>query len=592
MQRDVHSFAKPAEARVSHLSLAIEVDFERRVLEGSVQLALVRTADAQEVVLDTKNLSIREVSVSADAKMWQPAAYTLGNEDEILGAPLAISLAADTQYVQVEYASRPTAEALQWVEPQQTAGKKHPFLLTQSQAINARTWVPIQDSPGIRFTYEATVKVPSHLLPLMSASNPEGLNASGVYHFSMPQPIPAYLLALCVGNIERREISARTAVYAEPETLALAASELSDLEAMVQTAESLYGAYAWDRYDVVFMPPSFPFGGMENPRLTFATPTILAGDKSLVSLVAHELAHSWSGNLVTNATWNDFWINEGFTVYFEMRIMEALYGREYAEMLALLAYQDLAKTVAATPEPDTWLKLDLAGRNPDDGVSPIAYDKGYYLLRLIEQTVGRDRWDAWVRAYFQENAFRSMDTDGLIHHLYKAFPELLPERVLEQWIFAPGLPKAIPVAQSDRFVAVEFELEQWETGNKTAQMLQTEGWSAHEWVHFLRHIAPEISVERFSELDEAFGFTQSTNAEIQAIWYLKAIEHGYSEAIEAMRSFMLAVGRRKMIVPLYKALMQRGAEGLADLAKEIYAEARPNYHPITTQTVDALVRGV
>ena len=245
----------------------------------------------------------------------------------------------------------------------------------------------------------------------MSASNPQIKNETGSYHFEMKQPIPSYLLALAVGDVEFKRVSNRAGIYAERTVLDSAVWEFADLEKMIHGAEELYGAYLWERYDVLVLPPSFPFGGMENPRLTFATPSILAGDRSLTSLIAHELAHSWSGNLVTNRTWNDFWLNEGFTVYFEHRIMEKLYGRDYAEMLALLSLQDLRETIQSLKDEnlyaDTKLKLDLAGRNPDDGVTDIAYNKGYFFLRLFEERYGRERFDSFLKHYFSSNAFKS-----------------------------------------------------------------------------------------------------------------------------------------------------------------------------------------
>jgi len=393
---DPHSFARPDEVAVEHLELDLAVDFERRTIEGSVSLRLDRRGDTGTLLLDTRDLEIRRVVLEPGGA---PAAFRLGAERPFLGRPLAIELAADTAAVRIDYATRPEASGLLWLEPRQTASGRRPFLLTQSQSIHARSWLPCQDTPAVRTTYDATVRVPPGLMALMSAENPTATHPDGVYTFRMPQAIPSYLLALAVGEIAFRPIDERSGVYAEPALLEPAFWELQSIPAMMAAAERLYGPYRWGRFDLIVLPPSFPFGGMENPRLTFASPTILAGDRSLVSLVAHELAHSWSGNLVTNASWNDVWLNEGFTTYLELRIMEEIAGGDHAEMLARLGVQNLRAAIVefGAEAPDTRLHVDLAGRDPDDGFSDIAYEKGSLFARLLEEQVGRERWDRFLR---------------------------------------------------------------------------------------------------------------------------------------------------------------------------------------------------
>ncbi|HEY7161433.1 MAG TPA: M1 family aminopeptidase/hydrolase, partial [Acidobacteriota bacterium] len=390
---DVHSFAKPDEVVVKNLDLDLTVNFEKSELSGKASLQIENKTGATKLYLDTRDLNISKVTLDQSDK---PAKFEMGEEIKYLGQSLEIEIEPTTKVVHIFYSTRPQAAAVQWLTPEQTSGKKKPFLFTQSESILARTWVPCQDSPGIRMTYSATIHVPADLMAVMSAENPTKKNSEGVYQFKMTNPIPSYLLALAVGDLDFRPIGKRTGVYAEPSVVEKAAWEFADMEKMVETAEKLYGPYRWGRYDVIVLPPSFPFGGMENPRLTFLTPTMIAGDRSNVSLIAHELAHSWSGNLVTNATWNDFWLNEGFTTYFEQRIMEALYGRDYSEMLALIEMKELQREIKDLGEtsPDTHLFLNLAGRDPDEGSTQIPYDKGYLFLRTIEENVGREKWDA------------------------------------------------------------------------------------------------------------------------------------------------------------------------------------------------------
>ncbi|HEX2162661.1 MAG TPA: M1 family aminopeptidase/hydrolase, partial [Thermoanaerobaculia bacterium] len=440
---DPHSYAEPWNVAVTHLGLDLAVDFERQVLAGRADLTIDRRSpDADTLILDTRGLDVRRVTLDDG----EETTFRLGTADPVLGAPLTIDLRPGTEVVHVEYETSPDAAALQWLDPAQTAGGRHPFLFSQCQAILCRTIIPLQDTPSVRITYEATLRVPPELLAVMSAENPISKNDTGVYTFSMPQPIPAYLLALAVGDLEFRSVGPRTGVYAEPSVVEEAAWELGEMEQMVEAAERLYGPYRWGRYDVLVLPPSFPFGGMENPRLTFATPTILAGDRSLVALIAHELGHSWSGNLVTNATWDDFWLNEGFTVYVERRLMEALRGREYSEMLAALGRQDLEQTIAdlGATSPDTRLHLDLEGRDPDEGMTDVAYEKGYLFLRAVEEAVGRDRWDRFLRGWFERHAVSAVTTATFVHEvralLLRGDEAAAGRAGVEAWVYGPGLP--------------------------------------------------------------------------------------------------------------------------------------------------------
>ncbi|MBC6698667.1 M1 family metallopeptidase [Hymenobacter puniceus] len=587
---DPHSYARPLEVSVRHLTLSLAVDFDDRLLRGTATWQL-QNAGATELLLDSRDLRIEAVWLGTPDG-GEPTTFELGAPDAVLGQPLRIRIQPDTTAVSIRYQTAPGAAALQWLSPEQTAGRQYPFLFTQSQAILARTWIPCQDSPGIRFTYEAQVHVPAHMLALMSATNPQERNATGQYRFRMDQPIPAYLMALAVGDLQFTPLSARTGIYAEPVTLPVATNEFKDLEKMVSTAEDLYGLYRWERYDLLVLPPSFPFGGMENPRLTFVTPTILVGDRSLTSLVAHELAHSWSGNLVTNATWNDFWLNEGFTVYFERRIMEQLYGRPYADMLQVLGHSALLHTVAelGATSPDTHLHLNLAGRNPDEGLNEIAYEKGDYLLLTLEHLVGRPALDTFIKDYFARHSFQSMDTPSFLtylrHELLNQHPGLEEKLQLDAWVHQPGIPAVAPPVFSHRFEAVAGALADWQKGCP-ATRLPTTNWSSHEWVYFLHSLPASLSTDQVAELDAAFHFTQSGNAEILAAWFPRTIAAGYSPADEALHQFLTQVGRRKFLVPLYKALLATPAGALR--ARQIYDKARPNYHSVATSTFDVLL---
>lgn len=593
--RDIHSFARPEEARVTHVDLDLVADFQERRLSGRATLDLEVAPDAGEVVLDVNGLAIRGVTAE-DGRLLE---WEVGPADPVLGQPLRITLPEGVTRIAIDYRTSPDARALQWLEPQQTAGGEHPYLFSQGQAILTRTWIPTQDSPGIRQTYTARVTVPEPLRAVMSAEmlTPEGepSDSGRAFRFRMDQPIPPYLIAIAVGDIDFRPLGPRTGVYAEPAVVDSAAREFSDLEEMVAAAESLYGPYRWGRYDILVLPPSFPFGGMENPRLTFATPTILAGDKSLVSLVAHELAHSWSGNLVTNATWSDFWLNEGFTTYFENRIMEALYGEERARMLQSLGWQTLQEEVESlggAQGADTRLHVDLTGRDPDEGMTEIPYEKGAALLRTIEAAVGRERWDAYLRAYFERHAFQPMTTERFLADLRANLladdPALEQALQLEEWVYGMGLPDNAVVPQSDAFAAVEGQVAAFVSGTP-ATSLETGGWTTQEWQHFLGALPRELTPAQLAELDDAFGLSAAGNSEVLFAWLRLAVDNRYDPAVPALERFLTSQGRRKFLQPLYAALMAQGEWG-EPIAKRIYAQARPTYHPVSTGTVDGIVR--
>ncbi len=583
--RDFHSYAIPSEARVKHLNWDVSVDFDNQTIAGTADWEIEKTPNAQAIHFDTRYLTIKRVTDQAGDDLD----HTLAEDQGYMGSDLKISLKENTTRVIIEYATQAVAPALQWLNPTQTLGKNAPFLFTQSQAILARSWIPCQDSPGIRFTYNAQVKVPDGLMAVMSAENPREKMAGGKYVFNMPQPIPSYLMALAVGDFEFGEVGPRTAIYAEKGMLEKALWEFTDMENMLIAAEELYGPYAWDRYDLIVLPPSFPFGGMENPRITFATPTVVAGDRSLTSLVAHELAHSWSGNVVTNSNWNDFWLNEGFTVYFERRIMEALYGADYAEMLAALGFNDLKNQVdeLGAESPDTHLQLNLKDRDPDEGMTDIAYEKGYFFLREIEGRVGREKFDQFLRNYFELYAFKPMDTEMFLEYLNKelGIPSTISAPSPNDWVFGPGIPMMEFKPSSERFARVRTQAEQFSLNGEVDET-QAENWTTVEWLEFLHLIPDSLNADQINILDSKFELSQSGNSEIFFAWMKKLIRSEHDQCLDRLGKFLTSVGRRKFILPLFEELVAK--EKYSEWALETYKIARSNYHSVTYNSVDAL----
>ena len=588
---DIHSYAKPLEARVTHVALDLNVDFTAKRLGGTATLDVDAKPGTKQIMLDDKGLEIESI---ADAS-GKPLAYTIGADDPILGAPLAVTL-GEARRIVIKYKSSPDSEALQWLTPEQTAGKKYPFLFSQGEAINNRSWIPTQDSPGIRQSWEAKINVPAPLTAVMSAPKAaEPLTQGGMRSFTyrMDHPVAPYLIAIAVGDLQFRDLGPRTGVWAEPPTIDAAAAELADTEKMVSAAEALYGPYRWGRYDMIVLPPSFPFGGMENPTLTFLTPTFLAGDKSLVSLVAHELAHSWSGNLATNATWSDFWLNEGMTTYAERRIVESLYGPKVAQQQVALGIDALHKTIAENGGPagaDTRLHLSLDKRSPDDGLTDIAYEKGAAFLRMIEATVGRERFDAYLKGYFERNSFKPVTSKiflaDLRTHLVKGDAALEQKMQLDQWVYQPGVPSNAIAADPKVFVEVDAAVAAFNKGG-APDSVSWGRWTTDERLRFLNKLPRKVAKPRLDTLEKSFGLNAIRNSEVRFAWLDLAVANRYDPAVPSLEEFLTSQGRRKFVRPLIKALAADSPWG-RPIAARIYARARPIYHPMVTGELDKL----
>jgi leukotriene A-4 hydrolase/aminopeptidase len=578
---DPHSFANFEQVKVKHIDLKLDVNFNDSVLTGSAKLTFDRIAqDAATLVLDTRDIEIGNVIGANGASLN----YTLGKPDPNLGSALTITLPNKGDSVTVFYRTSPNASGLQWLTPAQTAGKKEPFLFSQAQAIHARSFVPLQDSPSVRITYSAHITTPKNLLAVMSASNDPDTERDGDYHFTMPQPIPSYLLAIAVGDLKFKAIGDRTGVYAEPSMLDASVAEFEDTQEMLEVTEKMYGKYSWGRYDLLILPPSFPFGGMENPRLSFITPTVIAGDKSLVALIAHELAHSWSGNTVTNSSWRDLWLNEGFTTYLTYRIMEVIYGEKRYDMEALLGYQSLEHDLSVLEKPDQRLAIDLTGRDPDDVFSDIPYEKGALFIRdELEYKVGREAFDKFLMKYFEDFAFQSIDTETFLAYLDKELikPFNLDRARIEQWIYQPGVPAGHQVPESNAFTLVDENRAAWLSGKQPASALNTNDWVVHQWLYFLNNMPEQLTQAQLADLDKAFNFTQTRNNEIAHSWLMIAVKNDYQPAWPRLEQYLKTIGRNKLVKPLYQALSLKPK--YKAFGKRVFDEAKSGYHPLTVK---------
>lgn len=588
---DVFSFSRHDQVRVTHMDMELKVNFKQKTLEGFVVLNyLMVNPDAKQLVLDSRDLKIKRVEALNDKKnnklLWRK-----GDSINGLGTELIIDLPSDRSPIKIQYQTMPQASGLQWLGPEKTSGKNAPYLFSQSQAIHARSWIPIQDTPSVRLTYNATIQVKPGLTAVMSADNNHQEVTDGIHHFSMKQAIPAYLIAIAVGDIRHQKISEHVTVYAESDVLPQAVYEFETTESMITATEQMFGAYRWGQYDLLILPPSFPFGGMENPKLSHITPTIIAGDRSLDSLIAHELAHSWSGNLVTNALWQDAWLNEGFTSYIESRIVEAVHGKERMHMEAALTYQALLAELQTLDKDMQKLVNPTKVTDPDDYFTGVAYDKGRFFLEWMEQQVGRQAFDSFLNQYFDQHAFQSVSTGEFVEYLNKNLINKYADKInitqINDWLHQPGIPEYFIAPKTKRFDLIDQTTKKWVKGLIRADDINTKAWSTQEWLHFLRALPEQMTFNQLQELDNAFGLTQRKNSEIAHDWLLIAINNQYQPAYSRLIDYLSHIGRVKLIKPLYEALMQ--VSELNNLALNIYRNARPGYHNIAIQQIDKIV---
>ena len=584
---DPHSHADSAQPRARHLRLKLAADFASRRVEGEATLCFDATAEGR-LDLDSKALDVLGASTGSGT----PVPFEVGPDEPVLGRRVRLALPPGTLEVRLRYRTSPDAPALQWLAPEQTAGGAHPFLFSQCQPIHARSLAPLPDSPRHRVTYEAEVEVPEPLSAVMSAG-PEGETPGSrpgtrAFRFRMPQPIPPYLLALAVGRLESRELGPRSRVHAEPETVEAAAHEFAGTEAMIARAEELFGPYDWDRYDMLVLPPSFPYGGMENPRMTFLTPTLLAGDRSLVDVVAHELAHSWTGNLVTNADMEHFWLNEGFTVWAERRLLEALHGEEATVLSWAIGEKALEESMErfGRGSPLTRLRTELGGTDPDDSFSSIPYEKGARFVTLLERTAGRARFDRFMRGYMARFRFTSITTEEFLEFLEAELPGLAARVDAKSWLYEPGLPANAPVfrsARKDSLVALGQGFARGERPSPSA----IAGWTTAETLVYLQSLPREIDGPGCAWLDTAMGLTGRGNHEILVEWLTVAAGSDHEPAFARLREVLLTVGRMKYLRPLYGAMGRH--ERTRALARAVFAEAAPRYHGLSRRVATSVI---
>lgn len=585
-RRDPHSYCDSGQPMLNKLDWKISCDFDNKKVEGTACWKWDTPAKGP-IDLDTRDLNIDKI-VGRDGVEIK---WTIFPEEDILGSRLEVMVPEGATEMTIYYSSSPSSSCLQWLDANKTSSGKYSYLFSQAQPIHARSMLPVQDSPRVRFSYSADVTVPDPINVVMSAAPGDKTEAGdglSTFHFEMPQTIPAYLLALAAGEITSKDIAPRVRVYAEPALIDKAFYEFGGADEMLTVAEEMLGSYLWDRFDFIVMPPSFHLGGMENPRITFLTPTVLAGDRSLVDILVHELSHSWLGNLVTNASMNDFWLNEGFTRWAERCVLEKLYGEEYRVLAAAIGRRNLEAALDnfGRESPLTHLENDLSGVDPDEVFSEIPYEKGFLFATLMEKEMGAEAFNKFIRGYIEHFKFTSITTDEFKAYVNEKVPGLLEAIRADEWINGPGLPDNCPNFSSPVLDNVNRLIDGWKDGVRPDPE-EAKNWKPSLWQIYLKGIPKTIDKKDCKWLDNTFGLSQSTNSEIVSNWFVIAANSAYEPAFDAIEKFVSSIGRMKLIKPIYMGLYKN--ESTKEFGYKLHTTYYDNYHPIAQTGLDSIL---
>jgi len=602
---DYHSFANVEQFRVTRVGLSLRVDFRNKVLFGAAVLEVKRLDPrASELVLDTRDLDVRDVSekasnvlgaLSKSETTWVSRPFHFDKADPILGSPLVIELPPllkkSTETIKIEYITSPSAPGLVWLTDQQTLGKHHPFLFSLSSPIGARSWIPLQDTPQVRASYSAVIYTDNDVLAVMSAKNDPKAKRNGEYSFIQSDAIPSCLIALAVGDLRFKELGPRTGVYAEKPLADEAAKEFADAEALLRAGERLFGAYRWDRFDIVVPPPSFPVAEVGDPDASFVSPSVVTGDRSRESVAAQAVAEAWSGELVSSATWRDAWIGAGLAVYMRGRILEEVYGAQRAAAERAMQLRSLREELARQDPADQVLAADFRRRDPGAASREPADEKAGLLFAQLDGKFGRERFDAFLKAYFDHFMLKSITTEQFLTYLkdnlLDRYPGIISANQVTAWVMTPGIPADAPFPASSGLESVDAARSAWLAGKVPAKKLDTRGWLTPQWTYFLDNFQGPLRKDQLADLDQAFGFTRTANAEIASGWLLLVIRNTYQPSYLRLEQYLETTGRQSLIEPLYIELMKTAAG--ATLAKRVYALAKPAYAARTAAALNAIV---
>ncbi|PHH62455.1 hypothetical protein CDD81_7102 [Ophiocordyceps australis] len=590
--RDPTTLSNYGAWRTRHTTVSFRLDFDKKRLVGSVLLQLESQTDKESnlVVLDSAFVHVSSVLVNSKESEWE-----LKPHSAPFGAPLHISVPhavckGELLDVAIHVETTDKCSALQWLTPAQTSNKKHPYMFSQCQAINARSIFPCQDTPDVKSTYTFNL---TSILPVVASGVPVGDHdatpgTEKEYKFEQKVPIPSYLFAVASGDIAKASIGPRSVVVTGPNELADCKWELErDMEKFMEVAEGLIFPYKWGEYNVLVLPPSFPFGGMENPVYTFATPTIISGDRQNVDVIAHELSHSWSGNLVSNASWEHFWLNEGWTVYLERRIQAAIHGDADFDFSSIIGWKGLEDAIELFGKDHEYTKLVINHTNvdPEDVYSQVAYEKGFHFLYYLDRLVGRDNFDKFIPYYFTKWSGKSLDSFEFRDTFVDFFNELGDQDVKNKvaaidWdakFYTPGLPPK-PDFDTTMVTACYDLAGKWNDSSFEPAAKDVEAFTANQKLVFLDKVqqTKAMSPERAQLLGKVYDFISSKNAELRTAYYLVALKANDATSFYGAAELLGTVGRMKFVRPLFRALNKVDRE----LALNTFAKNRDFYHPI------------
>ena len=623
-KEDISSYSNFDEIIQKEVFIDVSLDFDKKQMLGTMEVKYeILSSEIPNVILDLKGPEIVSVEYvikneKNEEKTMIPLTYEIYSENvykDSLGTPLKISLdnvkknipdeynklsKSKTLMLCIKFITTENCTGIQFLTKEQTYTKKYPFMFTQCEAIQCRSLFPVQDSPSVKSIYKVKTSIPSPLTFLFGGIKKESYldnkSNQNVTIFEQKIPIPSYLVAFVAGELEYGKISERCGVWTEVGLCKIACNEFKDAEKYVQIAEEYFNhPYEWEIYNLLVLPFSFPYGGMENPNLTFVTPALLAGDCSMSNVIGHEISHSWTGNLVTNKNWKNFWVNEGFTIFMERKLDSALLGEEMENLEAIVGNNELIADIKLLGLDSEYTKLspDFGGNDPDDGFSTVPYEKGYQFLIFIEKLIGKDNFREVMQKYIKKYRYKSVDhtafkevLEGLINEKLKDPKKIIDEINWDKWLYEKGIPSYKNDFSSKLLKEAEKLAEDFlqEKEDKSSVLKVFKEWHTNVKLAFLNYLLDnknKIDEKIMKNLKNELNLAEEYNSEIKYMWYLLALDKKVEEEIPNIKKFLETHGRLKYVRPVYFAWIEKDY----NQAKEFFDKTKYLYHAFARRII-------